>query len=189
MRQPLWVVLGVVASLILVGLAGGVLWMGARMMRRAAAVRSAPIVYTPSAHPKSMWPSTPPTVPDDPDIVPEPSPKLPDVKRAVPVFDVRILAGCSKSDLDSIETSITSAIGVGAPLYNSGQFGACYRTYDDAARAIEHDVGKTCKGPATSLADGRARAASRATPAEQAWAMRDEFDGLLDVIDRRGAEL
>jgi hypothetical protein len=38
------------------------------------------------------------------------------------------------------------------------------------------------------LADGRKRAARLADPSDQAWAMRDTFDGLLDVIRRRGAQ-
>jgi hypothetical protein len=64
-----------------------------------------------------------------------------------------------------------------------------FHTPGSVTPAIERDVGKTCKGPASALKTGREQAAKRTTSAERAWAMRDAFDGLLDVIDRGGAEL
>jgi serine protease Do len=100
-----------------------------------------------------------------------------------------LLDGCSKTDLDTVESHIQDAINIGAPLYNEGNFDACYHTYDGTAEAIERITEKTCKGPAGVLKTGRERAAKLSTPAAQAWAMRDAFDGLLDVIDRKGPEL
>jgi hypothetical protein len=190
MRQPLWVVLGVVASLISVGLAGGGAFVTWRLIH-AHAARSRPVVYSPAAHPKTPWHGTVsstsgPSIDDEDPVV---TPHLPEVKRSIPVFNARLLTGCSKADLDSIETGIADAVGVGAPLYNQGDFDGCYKTYESAARSIERDLGKTCKGPAGALAASRARAATRKTAADKAWAMRDGFDGLLDVIDRKGMEL
>jgi hypothetical protein len=185
MRQGFWVVLGVIASAIFCGLAGGAYWLARRSLRPVSA--SAPVVYTPAAHPKTAWHGTASGVVEDEE--PRIDPDLPPIKRDIPVFQARLLSGCSRTDLDTIETGIHGAIGVGAPLYNKGDFAGCYRTYDSAAQSIERDVGKSCKGPAGALKDGRARAAKRTTPAESAWAMRDAFDGLLDVIDRKGTEL
>ena len=150
----------------------------------------APIVYVPEAHPTAPWRGTIPTIiaqQEDEEVGAEP--KLPAIKRRVPVFEVRVLDGCTKQDLDTVEARIGAAIQTGAPLYNDGDFDGCFTTYESTAREIEHDVGKTCKGPASALKTGREQAAKRTSSAERAWAMRDAFDGLLDVIDRRGAEL
>ena len=159
----------------------------ALVVTRLVKPRSA-VVYVPEAHPTTPWRGTIPTIiaqTEDDKVEPE----LPAIKRSVPVLEVRVLDGCSKQDLDTVETRIGNAIQTGAPLYNDGDFDGCYTTYESTALSIEHDVGKTCKGPASALKTGREQAAKRTTPAERAWAMRDAFDGLLDVIDRRGAEL
>jgi serine protease Do len=55
---------------------------------------------------------------------------------------------------------------------------------EGTAADLERKLGPTCVGPARALAAGRTRAASLATPSAQAWAMRDAFDGLMDVISR-----
>ena len=57
-----------------------------------------------------------------------------------------------------------------------------------AASDLERKLGASCQRPAKTLADGRKRAARLADPSEQAWAMRDTFDGLLDVIRRHGTQ-
>ena len=181
-RAWIWIVLGLLVFT--AGLASAAA-VAIRLMKPRA-----PIVYVPEAHPATPWRGTIATVivqpqPDDD----ETEPKLPSIKRAVPVFEVRVLDGCSKQDLDTVESRIGAAIQTGAPLYNDGDFDGCFTTYESTALAIERDVGKTCKGPASALKTGRERASKRTTPAERAWAMRDAFDGLLDVIDRRGAEL
>ncbi len=129
------------------------------------------------------------TVEDDEPEVSSPGPKLPAVKRDVPSHPISLLDGCSKSDLDDVEDRIDSAIHVGAPLYNEGDFAGCYHTYESTAQSLERSLPKTCKGPAGALKAGRDRAAKQKSPAEQAWAMRDAFDGLLDVIDRKGPDL
>jgi hypothetical protein len=188
MPRWLWAValLGVVVVLVDVGA------FGAWLLFRGAPAK--PVVYSPDTHPTSPWrgTSTPPfdVGRDEPNS--RSNGRLPAVKRNVPVLDARLLDGCSKTDLDTVESSIGDAIEIGAPKYNEGDFDGCYRTYESAALGIERSLsggGKTCKGPGAVLKSGRERAAKLTKPAEQAWAMRDAFDGLLDVIDRRGPEL
>ena len=179
-RAWLWIVFGLV--LFTAGV-GSVALVVTRLVKPRA-----PAVYVPEAHPTTPWRGTVPVViaQDEDDKV---EPELPAIKRSVPIFEVRVLDGCTKQDLDTVETRISTAIETGAPLYNDGDFDGCFTTYESTAREIEHDVGKTCKGPASALKTGREQAMKRTTSAERAWAMRDAFDGLLDVIDRRGAEL
>ena len=55
------------------------------------------------------------------------------VKRAIPEHSLGILDGCSDADLKLIAQSIGDAIEVGAPLYNEGNFAACYHIYAGAA--------------------------------------------------------
>jgi len=143
-------------------------------------------VYAPAAHPTTPWRGTASLEPVQ---EAEDTPKLPKIKRNVPVLDVRLLAGCSRADLETVATGINDAISVGAPLYNDGDFDGCYHAYELAALSVERTTASTCHGPAKVLRTGRERAAKLTTPAEQAWAMRDAFDGLLDVIDRKGPDL
>jgi hypothetical protein len=77
------------------------------------------------------------------------------------------------------------AIQVGSPLYNQGDFASCYHVYAGAALDLERRLGAACKGPRQTLGDGRRRAAELDDAAAQAWAMRDAFDGLLEVILRK----
>ena len=180
-RTLFWTALGTL-------LFGALLATGAYFSLRALKPRApAPVVYVPSAHPTTPWRGT--AAPEVRDDEPEVTPKLPVVKRSVPVFDVRLLNGCSHQELDTVEARINDAIDTGAPLYNDGDFTGCFGTYESAALSLERDLGKTCKGPTSALKAARDRAAKRETAAERAWAMRDAFDGLLDVLERRGPEL
>jgi hypothetical protein len=111
-------------------------------------------------------------------------PSLPSVTRHVPRHAVAVLAGCSGSDVSLVEDSIGGAIEIGAPAYNAGDFAGCYETYRSTAVRIEDKLGARCPGPARALADGRATAAGLSRPSDRAWAMRDAFDGLLEVIER-----
>lgn len=183
MRAWIWILFGV---LVFTVAAASVAMVAVRWIKPRA-----PIAYVPEAHPTTPWRGTIPAIVVQPseDEIDDVAPKLPTIKRSVPIFEVRVLDGCSRQDLDTVETRIGAAIETGAPLYNDGDFDACFTTYESTAVALERDVGKTCKGPASALKTGREQAAKRTTPAERAWAMRDAFDGLLDVIDRRGAEL
>jgi hypothetical protein len=110
---------------------------------------------------------------------------LPTVQRDIPTHDPRLLAGCSDDDLEKAARIIAEAIEVGAPVYNEGHFAACYHIYDGAAAEVEKKLPVACKGPKKAMRDGRAKAGKLDDPAAQAWAMRDAFDGLIDVIARK----
>lgn len=112
-------------------------------------------------------------------------PVLPTVRREVPAHDVKLLAGCSDGELEKAARVIAEAIEVGAPVYNERHFAACYHIYDGAALEVEKKLPAACKGPKKAMRDGRARAGKLDDASAQAWAMRDAFDGLLDVIERR----
>jgi hypothetical protein len=111
-----------------------------------------------------------------------------DARRNVPTLPVRILEGCSRSNIDLLTKSLADAIDIGAALYDDGNFAGSYHIYEGAASDLERKLGTNCQRPAKTLADGRKRAARLADPSEQAWALRDTFDGLLDVIRRHGAQ-
>ncbi len=112
---------------------------------------------------------------------------LPPVERHVPSHGTSILNGCSPADIDLVVDGIGSAIEVGAPLYNAGDFAGCYHLYDGAASDLERQLPASCAGPKEALAKGQARASAAKTPSAQAWAMRDAFDGILDVTRRAPA--
>jgi hypothetical protein len=109
---------------------------------------------------------------------------LPSVTRHVPTHSLRLLEGCSDANLGTISSVLSDAIDEGAPEYNDGKFVDCYRTYVGAAKDLERRLPKTCLGPVRALASGRQTATQLDHASEQAWAMRDAFDGLLDVIAR-----
>ncbi|WP_437679366.1 S1C family serine protease [Sorangium sp. So ce131] len=110
---------------------------------------------------------------------------LPPVKRAVPRHALALLRGCTEDDLLVLARTMDGAIQVGSPLYNQGDFASCYHIYEGAALDMERRLGAACKGPKQALAEGRRKAAGLDDNAAQAWAMRDAFDGLLDVILRK----
>ena len=114
----------------------------------------------------------------------KPRAKLPPAERHVPKHTLSLLDGCSAVDLDVLRSGIDDAIEVGAPLYNAGNFAGCYHMYEGTAADLERKVGAACAGPRSALEAGRTRAASSMGPSAQAWAMRDAFDGLVDVIAR-----
>ena len=104
--------------------------------------------------------------------------------RKIPHHDPKILATCSQADLEIAFDGIGNAIQVGAPLYNDGNADACFRVYEGAALAIDKKL-KSCIGVKKALSEGVARAGTLQSPVDKAWAMRDAFDGLLEVIARR----
>jgi hypothetical protein len=109
---------------------------------------------------------------------------LPTVVRHVPNHPLRLLQGCSQANLMTIADVLANAIEEGAPQYNGGNFAGCYQTYVGAALELERRMPKTCGGPVRALEDGRTTASGFGHSSEQAWAMRDAFDGLLDVVAR-----
>jgi hypothetical protein len=114
----------------------------------------------------------------------EVAPELPKTRRGVPKHELAILDGCSPADLDLIDSRIGSAIQVGAPTYNAGDFQGCFTIYERTALNIEAALSTSCKGPAAALTQGRSNARARVKASDKAWAMRDAFDGLLDVMER-----
>jgi hypothetical protein len=109
----------------------------------------------------------------------------PKVKRSVPHHPIALLDGCPQDAQRLVVKMLGEAIEAGAPLYNEGKPGACYHVYDGAASDLGRRLPPTCRGAARALADAQRRAASLDDPVAQAWAMRDAFDGLLDVIARK----
>ena len=107
---------------------------------------------------------------------------LPQIKRDVPHHEVKLLAGCSDENLQRAAHIMAEAIDVGAPVYNERHFAACYHIYEGAALDIEKRLPTACPGPKRAMRDGRNRAEKLDEPAAQAFAMRDAFDGLMEVI-------
>jgi len=104
--------------------------------------------------------------------------------RAVPHHELSLLADCSLDAIDEIEQEIAGAIAIGAPIYNDGDRQGCYRVYSNAALALDRKV-KGCVAARGALLDGVRRADKLASFDDKAWAMRDAFDGVLDVIERK----
>jgi hypothetical protein len=113
------------------------------------------------------------------------SAKPPPLRKSVPHFPTSFLAGCGVDAQKLLVKMIGDAIEAGAPLYNAGKPGACYHVYEFAASDLGHTLPASCQGPIKALADAQKHAASMSSPVPQAWALRDVFDGLLDVIVRR----
>jgi hypothetical protein len=113
-----------------------------------------------------------------------PHPELPTVQRHVPTHSLLMLKGCSPANLDTVTDILSDAIEQGAPLYNDGDFAGCYRAYVAASLEIERQMPSSCAGPTRALANGRMTARGLDRVSEQAWAMRDAFDGVLEVVAR-----
>jgi len=108
-----------------------------------------------------------------------------EIHRKVPMHPVTVLDGCTQKDVEDIVNAIGEAIQNGAPLYNTGTpagFEACFRIYEGTA--LRYETSAPCKGVQTAFGDGLLRASSLATYKEKAWAMRDTFDGLINVAER-----
>jgi serine protease Do len=106
--------------------------------------------------------------------------------RKLAKLPLSVFQGCNTAALRMVGRGIGDAIAVGAPLYNQGNHRACYQIYQGAASDIENRLPKSCVGPKRTLAQGRSRAADLEEPSEQAWAMRDVFDSLVEALKRRG---
>ena len=104
--------------------------------------------------------------------------------RQIPHHALSALKGCSEGDQALIGRTLQEAIEVGAPLYNEGKLAACYHVYEGAAADLTQRLPAACHGPKQALTEGRQRAAKLSDPSGQAWAMRDSFDGMLDLLQR-----
>lgn len=110
--------------------------------------------------------------------------RAPRVARKIPHHPASILNGCDREAIASIPRLLGEAVEVGAPLYNQGNFAACFHIYEGAAMDLERRLPKRCTGPRRALGEGRARAAKLDDPSAQAWALRDTFDALFEVVAR-----
>lgn len=112
-----------------------------------------------------------------------PDPNAPRIQRNVPNHDLSLLDGCSDASLNEAVEAVGNAIANGAPIYNSGNHEGCYRIYEGTSLRLDRE--SSCKGVRDALGQGLLRASTLGTFTEKAWAMRDAFDGLLDVIARK----
>jgi len=110
-------------------------------------------------------------------------PTGPQIVRQVPVHEVSVIDGCSDDHLLEIAKAIAEAIELGAPLYNEGKHLECFKIYEGTVDHYRRDA--QCEGVRNAFAAGLDRAAAVTSPTEKAWALRDTFDGLLEVIVRR----
>jgi hypothetical protein len=104
--------------------------------------------------------------------------------RQIPHHELSALNGCTEADKLLIAKTLQGAIEVGAPLYNDGKLAACYQIYEGAAADVTQRLPAACRGPRLALSAGRQRAAKLVDPGDQAWAMRDSFDGMLELLGR-----
>jgi hypothetical protein len=152
--------------------------------RHAAQAAQSPLATSPMAlsAEDSLDDSAEPTAPRK--VVDSPVQLPPPITRNVPVFPGRFLEGCSAADLETIERVLSATIGKGAPLYNDGDVAGCADAYDQGARDLEEALPPSCSGPTHALAESRAAASKLELPNGRAWALRDAFDGLIEVLDR-----
>lgn len=111
-------------------------------------------------------------------------PKQPKIQRNVPVFDVKMLDDCTMEQIKVAYMGVAQAISLGAPLYNQGNHEACFKIYEGASLDLEKNLAG-CAAVKQALSDGRTRAQGLGSWTEKAWAMRDAFDGLLAVIEKK----
>jgi S1-C subfamily serine protease len=114
----------------------------------------------------------------------EPSNDGPKVVRNVPHHELAVLEGCTDTQLATVARAILTAIDKGAPIYNAGEHEACFVIYRKTLSEIEGDKAM-CKGVRSAVGDGLLRAQSLENFTAKAWALRDTFDGMLDVIKRK----
>lgn len=118
--------------------------------------------------------------------VPIASYAFPEKPRNVPHHPLALLDDCPADQLKVIAGNIDRAINIGAPLYNKGNYEACYRIYEGAALDSDKAV-PACAGPRRALLEGLRNADRLEGWSDKAWAMRDAFDGVLDVAARKYA--
>ena len=104
--------------------------------------------------------------------------------REIPHHELKLLNGCTDANKELIFKTLQGAIEVGAPLFNEGKLAACYHVYEGAAADLNQRLPRACVGPKRALSVGQRRAAKLNDPGDQAWAMRDSFDGVLELLER-----
>jgi hypothetical protein len=103
--------------------------------------------------------------------------------RQIPQYSSTLLDHSSLAGLEATTQTIASAIRVGATAYNDGNPARCYDVYRRAAQQLIL-IRADCSGVQAALRAALAQAESLVRPDEQAWAMRDAFDGLLVAIEQ-----
>jgi serine protease Do len=104
--------------------------------------------------------------------------------RDIPHHELKLLNGCTTENKELIFQTLQEAIEVGAPLFNQGKLSACYHIYEGAAADLTKRLPRSCGGPKQALSVGRRRAAKLTDPGDQAWTLRDSFDGVLELLER-----
>jgi S1-C subfamily serine protease len=105
--------------------------------------------------------------------------------RQVPELPLATWDGCKNDDIQATVKEILEAIDIGAPAYNqmtAKGFEQCFRIYENTARKLEEKG--ACKGVRSTFGDGLLRADSLKSFKDKAWALRDTFDGLLNVAGK-----
>ncbi|MEM9488798.1 MAG: trypsin-like peptidase domain-containing protein [Myxococcota bacterium] len=105
------------------------------------------------------------------------------IQRKVPRHPESLLDSCSQESVQTAVNAISKAIENGAPLYNDGNHEACFRIYEGTAVRLESEL--QCAGVREALGQGLLRASTEEGYTLKAWAMRDAFDGVLLVAQKK----
>lgn len=104
-------------------------------------------------------------------------------ERHVPLHPLSLLEGCATDSVEELALAIMRSIQLGAPVYNRGDPEGCYRLYASTAERLVRER-SDCPGASAALREGLDRCEHLTDMDDRAWALRDTFDGLLQVIDR-----
>lgn len=104
---------------------------------------------------------------------------------AKPVLDLKTLDGCSSADLSLIDKKLNDGLDAASPLYGEGNYEAAFSLYESSAEAVERTLSKSCAGPVRTLKASRAKATLESDAGDKSDELRDTFDSLLDVVDRK----
>lgn len=104
------------------------------------------------------------------------------IVREVPSHPLVIFDGCDDASITEAVGAIHDAIELGAPLYNQGNHEACFRIYEGASSKLERE--SSCRGVREAFGAGLLRASTLDNATLRAWALRDTFDGIVDVALR-----
>ena len=106
--------------------------------------------------------------------------------RKVPRHPSSILDDCPPARAAQVQGALADAISLGAPAYNEGDVETCFKIYEQTAVSVDRRV-VGCVAVRLALLAGTKDAAALPSFADKAWAMRDAFDGVLEVIARKPA--